>query len=136
MTKLWSNSVDSHFLEPEGLWQEILPGALAARLPRSERIGDDEEVVHVDEESFRGHDGYGLPERDVGQRLPSSGGNVRSFPEDAGRAVRRVGSSRQPSDPGRCLQGAVPARERSARVVVGPSCRCSEGFRIPMIGAD
>ncbi len=52
MTKLWSNSVDSHFLEPEGLWQEILPGALAARLPRSERIGDDEEVVHVDEESF------------------------------------------------------------------------------------
>src|ERR1700736_6211141 len=53
MSKLWANSGDSHFLEPEGLWHEILPTALAARMPRSERVGDDEEIVHIDGENIR-----------------------------------------------------------------------------------
>ena len=28
-TKIWANSGDSHFLEPESLWQENLPPRLA-----------------------------------------------------------------------------------------------------------
>src|SRR3974377_1918206 len=52
MTKLWANSGYSHFLEPEGLWHEILPTALADRMPRSERVGEDEEIVYVDGQSF------------------------------------------------------------------------------------
>ena len=51
--KLWANSGDSHFLEPEGLWHEILPAALADRMPRSEKVGDSEEIVYVDGKSFR-----------------------------------------------------------------------------------
>jgi predicted TIM-barrel fold metal-dependent hydrolase len=50
--KLWSNSGDSHFLEPEGLWHDILPKELADRMPRSEKIGDDAEIVHIDGKSF------------------------------------------------------------------------------------
>jgi hypothetical protein len=47
-TKLWANSGDSHFLEPDDLWQQILPKPLADRMPRSEKVGDDEEIIHVD----------------------------------------------------------------------------------------
>src|SRR3954462_16000533 len=50
--KIWAHSGDSHFLEPEDLWNTILPARQAARMPRSEKIGDDEEIVHVDGESF------------------------------------------------------------------------------------
>ncbi|MEX1008676.1 MAG: amidohydrolase family protein [Acidimicrobiia bacterium] len=53
MTKLWANSGDSHFLEPAGLWHQILPAELAERMPRSERVSENEEVVHVDGQSFR-----------------------------------------------------------------------------------
>jgi predicted TIM-barrel fold metal-dependent hydrolase len=52
MAKIWAHSGDSHFLEPDGLWAEILPPALAERMPRSERVSDDEEIVHVDGQSF------------------------------------------------------------------------------------
>jgi predicted TIM-barrel fold metal-dependent hydrolase len=52
-TKIWANSGDSHFLEPDDLWQRILPKALAERMPRTERVGDDEEIVYVDGRSFR-----------------------------------------------------------------------------------
>jgi predicted TIM-barrel fold metal-dependent hydrolase len=52
-TKIWANSGDSHFLEPDDLWQHILPKALAERMPRTELVGDDEEIVHVDGRSFR-----------------------------------------------------------------------------------
>src|SRR3981081_1111991 len=45
---IWAHSGDSHFLEPEGLWQEILPANLATRMPWSEKIGDEEEIVHID----------------------------------------------------------------------------------------
>ena len=51
--KLWANSGDSHFIEPAGLWHDRLPKSLADRMPRSERIGDDEEIVHVDGKSIR-----------------------------------------------------------------------------------
>jgi predicted TIM-barrel fold metal-dependent hydrolase len=52
-TKMWANSGDSHFLEPDDLWHQILPKAQADRMPRSEKVGDDEEIVHVDGTSFR-----------------------------------------------------------------------------------
>ena len=50
---LWTCSGDSHFIEPPGLFKEHLPKALADRLPRSEKIDDTEEIVHIDGESFR-----------------------------------------------------------------------------------
>jgi predicted TIM-barrel fold metal-dependent hydrolase len=53
MDKIWAHSGDSHFLEPEDLWRQILPAKAAERMPRSEKISDDEEIVHVDGQSFR-----------------------------------------------------------------------------------
>ena len=53
MSRLWANSGDSHFLEPEGLWHEILPTSLADRMPWSERLDEDEEIVHIDGEIIR-----------------------------------------------------------------------------------
>src|SRR5215472_7083533 len=50
--KLWANSGDSHILEPDDLWYRILPKQLADRMPRTEKISDSEEVVHVDGQSF------------------------------------------------------------------------------------
>ena len=52
MDKMWVNSADSHFLEPEDLWQTQLPSGLAERMPRTERDGD-WETVHIDGRSFR-----------------------------------------------------------------------------------
>src|SRR2546428_6834471 len=52
-TKIWANSGDSHFLEPEGFWKELMPAGYAERMPRSEKISDDEEIIYVDGESFR-----------------------------------------------------------------------------------
>ena len=37
MSKLWAHSGDSHFLEPENLFQQILPPKLAERMAWSER---------------------------------------------------------------------------------------------------
>jgi predicted TIM-barrel fold metal-dependent hydrolase len=52
-TKIWAHSGDSHFIEPEGLWNEILPKDLAERMPWSERNEDEtEETVHIDGESY------------------------------------------------------------------------------------
>jgi predicted TIM-barrel fold metal-dependent hydrolase len=60
MDRLWAHSGDSHYLEPGSdrrgstdLWGQILPSRLAERMPRSEKISDTEEVVHVDGKSFR-----------------------------------------------------------------------------------
>jgi len=33
MAKIWAHSGDSHFLEPEDLFQQILPAKLAERMP-------------------------------------------------------------------------------------------------------
>ena len=51
--KIWAHSGDSHFLEPETLWTDILPPALAERMPRSEKVAEDEEIIHVDGITFR-----------------------------------------------------------------------------------
>src|SRR5439155_23803999 len=37
----------------ETLWDQILPPKLAARMPRSEKISETEEIVHVDGTSFQ-----------------------------------------------------------------------------------
>lgn len=50
--KLWTHSGDSHFIEPEGLWHDILPGHLADRMPRTTKLNDHEELVEVDGTSF------------------------------------------------------------------------------------
>jgi predicted TIM-barrel fold metal-dependent hydrolase len=50
---LWTCSGDSHFIEPPNLFRERLPRDLADRLPRSEKISDSEEVVHIDGRSFK-----------------------------------------------------------------------------------
>lgn len=52
-TKIWANSGDSHYLEPENLWAEILPKDMAERMPRAEKISESEEVIHVDGQSFK-----------------------------------------------------------------------------------
>jgi predicted TIM-barrel fold metal-dependent hydrolase len=54
MDKIWANSGDSHFLEPDDLWRSSLPAALAELMPRSEKDADGlHETVHVDGQSFR-----------------------------------------------------------------------------------
>lgn len=50
--KIWANSGDSHFLEPDDLWHQILPKDLADRMPRTEMVAEDEEQVTVDGRSF------------------------------------------------------------------------------------
>jgi predicted TIM-barrel fold metal-dependent hydrolase len=53
-TKLWANSGDSHFLEPEDLWTKELPADLAELCPRAEKDPDGEwETVFVDGQVFR-----------------------------------------------------------------------------------
>jgi predicted TIM-barrel fold metal-dependent hydrolase len=54
VTKIWANSADSHFLEPDDLWSANLPAHLADLVPRSEKDADGEwETVHVDGQTFR-----------------------------------------------------------------------------------
>jgi predicted TIM-barrel fold metal-dependent hydrolase len=54
MEKIWANSGDSHFLEPDDLWRTSLPPRLAELVPRSEKDPDGEwETVHIDGMSFR-----------------------------------------------------------------------------------
>ena len=51
--KIWANSGDSHFLEPPDLFQQILPRALADRMPRAVKDPDGtKETVYVDGEVF------------------------------------------------------------------------------------
>ena len=52
--KLWANSGDSHFIEPEDLWRSRLPKRLAELVPRSEKDPDGTwESIHVDGQVFR-----------------------------------------------------------------------------------
>lgn len=54
MAKIWTNSGDSHFLEPEDLWVSRLPKQLADLTPKSEKDPDGEyETVTVDGQTFR-----------------------------------------------------------------------------------
>src|SRR3954463_3063254 len=50
--KLWAHSGDSHILEPDDLWAQILPAKLAERMPRTEQISENEDRVTVDGRSF------------------------------------------------------------------------------------
>jgi len=50
--KIWAHSGDSHFLEPDGLWDQILPKAQADRMPRREVLSEREERITVDGKSF------------------------------------------------------------------------------------
>jgi predicted TIM-barrel fold metal-dependent hydrolase len=53
-TKIWANSGDSHFMEPDDLWRNALPKRLSDLVPRSEKDADGLwETVHVDGQSFR-----------------------------------------------------------------------------------
>jgi len=51
--KIWTHSGDSHFLEPPDIWHQILPEKEADRMPRTELIGENEELVSVDGKTFR-----------------------------------------------------------------------------------
>ncbi|MGD1241599.1 amidohydrolase family protein [Mycobacterium seoulense] len=54
MAKIWANSGDSHFLEPDDLWRSRLPKQLAGLCPRAEKDPDGEyETVFVDGQVFR-----------------------------------------------------------------------------------
>ncbi len=53
MDLLWTNSGDSHFIEPRDLFKQNLPASLADRLPRSEKVSDTEEIVHIDGKTLR-----------------------------------------------------------------------------------
>jgi len=54
MTKIWANSGDSHFIEPEDLWRANMPKKLADLVPRAEKDPDGEwETVFVDGSTFR-----------------------------------------------------------------------------------
>ena len=50
--KIWANSGDSHFLEPEDVLTQGVPQRLAERMPRTERDGD-YEIVYVDNQTIR-----------------------------------------------------------------------------------
>jgi predicted TIM-barrel fold metal-dependent hydrolase len=47
MDKIWTNSGDSHSIEPPGLYRDNMPTAYAERMPRSEFV-DGEIVTHID----------------------------------------------------------------------------------------
>ncbi|MFA7323054.1 MAG: hypothetical protein WC005_01720, partial [Candidatus Nanopelagicales bacterium] len=54
MGKIWANSGDSHFVEPENLFADRLPKDLAERMPRSVKDEDGLwETVYVDGQEFR-----------------------------------------------------------------------------------
>lgn len=54
MDKIWVNSGDSHFTEPEDLWQRYMTPALAERMPRSEKDPDGHfETLHIDGQQIR-----------------------------------------------------------------------------------
>lgn len=54
MAKMWTNSGDSHFLEPDDVWSARLPKALADLTPKSQKDPDGEyETVSVDGQTFR-----------------------------------------------------------------------------------
>ena len=52
--KIWTNSGDSHVIEPENLWRDSVPERYSELMPHSVKDADgDWETVHVDGKSFR-----------------------------------------------------------------------------------
>ena len=84
--KLWSNSADSHLLEPKGLFQDNLPADLAERMPKRVKDADGRwETIHVDGQAFR-------------RRLPEPGTAARTMPRpaDAGSYEERAPGANDP----------------------------------------
>ena len=53
-TKIWTNSGDSHVIEPDDLWRENVPAEFKDLMPHAVKDDDGEwETVHVDGKSFR-----------------------------------------------------------------------------------
>ena len=53
-TKIWTNSGDSHVIEPDDLWRENVPAKFKDLMPHAVKDDDGEwETVHVDGKSFR-----------------------------------------------------------------------------------
>jgi predicted TIM-barrel fold metal-dependent hydrolase len=50
---IWANSGDAHALEPDDLWKRSMPAAMAERMPRSERVDESTEIVHIDGRSMK-----------------------------------------------------------------------------------
>jgi len=84
--KIWANSGDSHFLEPENLFQQILPPALAERMPRSVKE-DGWETVYIDGEVIRRP--LPKPIRD-GEFAGETIATLSSRPPGAGNTVERL----------------------------------------------
>lgn len=54
LTKIWANSGDSHFIEPDDLWRANVPAKFRDLMPHAVKDADGEwETVHVDGQSFR-----------------------------------------------------------------------------------
>jgi predicted TIM-barrel fold metal-dependent hydrolase len=50
---IWANSGDAHVLEPDDLWKRAMPADMAERMPRSERVDETHEIVHIDGRSMK-----------------------------------------------------------------------------------
>ena len=115
-TKLWANSGDSHFLEPDDLWQQILPKPLADRMPRSEKVGDDEEIIHVDGKTLH-------------RKLPK----IMTRRGETGETISELSSRPPGSRDARALRPRrfppTPARGRRPRHHRSRTPPCAEGWR-------
>ena len=81
---MWTNSGDSHFLEPPDLYREALPASMADRLPRSERISESEEVVHIDGRQIR---------RQLPAPKPETAAKLKEFREAMSSASQAYGGA-------------------------------------------
>ncbi|WP_181779573.1 amidohydrolase family protein [Pseudonocardia pini] len=84
MEKIWANSGDSHFLEPDELWRDSLPPRLAELVPRADKDPDGEwETVHIDGMSFRRKLPTGRTKEffDLSARAPGSADVVKRIPD-------------------------------------------------------
>ncbi len=97
--KLWANSGDSHFVEPDDLFDANLPKDLAERMPKSIKDPDGEyETVTVDGQSFRRK----MPKLDAGASLASL--TAEEFLDE--KRLERDDPGRGPAGSGR----DIPAR--------------------------
>ncbi|MWA00849.1 amidohydrolase family protein [Actinomadura sp. LD22] len=82
--KIWANSGDSHFLEPDELWRESLPPRLAELVPRTEKDPDGQwETVHIDGMSFRRKlpTGKALEFLEASHRAPGAADITKRLPD-------------------------------------------------------
>lgn len=82
--KIWANSGDSHFLEPDSLWRDTLPPRLAELVPRAVKDPDGQwETVHIDGMSFRRKlpTGKALEFYEASSRAPGAGDITKRIPD-------------------------------------------------------